>query len=142
MKLLFRALLALALLSLAAPSAFAQATTSYTLTVFNGTTTVSTTVINAANFVCGQTPPPTPVPPVLNPRHAWFQDPANATLACIFTDNGTNGPLSSLPNGPTTYTAELLATNSAGSSAESAASNSFTEPGQVAAVPVAVKVGP
>lgn len=137
MKLLFRTCLALALLTLATSSVFAQVATSYTLTIFNGATVVSTTVITAANFSCGQTPLSGPS---INPRHVEFTDPANAAQVCLFTDNGTNGPLSSLPFGATAYTATLIATNSAGSSAPSAPSPPFTEPGQAPGAPMVVKV--
>ena len=120
----------------------AQVTTSYQLTIFNGATIVSTTQIPAASFLCNQPTPTPPVGTVPNPRHAYFNDPINAGMVCIFTDNGTTGPLSSLPFGATTYTPELEAINAAGSSPESAASNLFTDPGLAPNAPTGVKVGP
>ncbi len=119
----------------------AQTVTSYQLTIFNGATVVSTTQIAAANFVCNSPTPTPPVGTVPNPRHIWFNDPVNAGMVCLFTDNGTNGPLSSLPFSTTVYTAEIEAINIAGSSPESAASNLFTEPGAALNAPTGVKVG-
>lgn len=138
-----RLLLALAFLGLPA-LAHAQPVTAYQLTIFNGTTVVSTTQVAAVNFVCNQ-PMPTPsIGTVANPRHVYFNDPVNVSpqMACVFTDNGVNGPLSSLPFSTTTYTAEIETINIAGSSPESAASNLFTEPGLAPNAPTGVKVGP
>lgn len=126
-------------LLLAAVPALAQPPTSYTLVVNTGATVVSTTVITAANFTCNQAPPTTTT--TVNPNKIWFTDPNNVGQACVFTDNGTTGPLSSLPFGAAIYTATLVATNSAGSSPVSAPSNSFTHPGAVLSAPMGLTVG-
>ncbi len=125
------------ILTIGVAPASAQAVTQYTLTILNGVTVVSTTVISAPNFLCGQAPVNGTA---INPRHIEFTDPANAALVCLFTDNGTTGPISSLPFGPTSYTATLIATNSVGNSPVSAPSNSFTEPGSLPGALTGVRV--
>lgn len=117
---------------------WAQPPTSYTLVISTGTTVVSTTTITAVNFLCNQTPPTGTT--TVNPTRVVFNDPTNAGQACIFTDNGTTGPLSSLPFGAAVYTATLAATNTVGTSGPSLPSPSFTHPGAVPGVLTGVSV--
>ena len=118
----------------------AQTVTSYTLKIFNqgAPAPLTTTVLPATNFVCNQ-PQPASTTNTANPTTIAFNDPLNAGQACLYVDPGT-GPLFSLPFGTGTYTATVAATNSVGTSADSAVSNPFTRPGVVAAVPTAVRV--
>ena len=127
----------IAILLLLPALASAQAITSYTLVVSSGAGAVSTTVLPATSVTCNQTPLPTTN--TVNPRHVQFTDPVNAGMACIYLDPGT-GPLAALPFGATAYTATLTATNSAGTSPPSLASNSFTTPGQLPSAPVGVSI--
>lgn len=124
---------------LLASSAYAQAPTSYQLKIFNqgATSPLTTTSLAASGFTCNQAPPDTTN--VANPTKIAFDDPANAGKSCVFTDNGT-GPLVALPFGTGVYVATLAVVNSAGTSPDSAVSNSFTRPGTTANAPVAVRV--
>src|SRR5579864_8327359 len=115
--------------------ASAQPATSYTLvlqTTAVPPVIVSTTVVPAASFLCGQTP--LPGTNTINPQHVEFVDPSNPVLACIYGPDPATGPLNSLPFGAQAYQGTLAATNAAGTSAASALSNSFTHPGAVPGV--------
>lgn len=135
-----RVILAAILLSIGAARASAQVTTSYTPTIYaTGTATVvgTPTAIPAAGFVCNQAAPVSTV--TVNPNEIVFNDPLNAGKVCIFTDLGA-GPLATLPFGAASYEATLVATNSAGSSVESARALPFTHPGQVPSVLTGLRV--
>lgn len=136
-------LLIVAVLGLALPApARAQAVTAYTLGIYQqgATAPQTTTVLAAANFLCGQTPKLVVSGTVTNPSHVVMDDPATPTTAdCVYTDPGT-GPLLALPFGPTLYTAALFATNGAGSSAYSAMSNPFARPGVAPGSPTGVRI--
>lgn len=122
-----------------AAQASAQPVLSYTLRVFNqgAATPLSTTTIPVASFTCNAVPPVTTN--TANPNKIVFDDPVAVGKVCLFTDLGT-GPLVSLPFGTGIYVATLVAVNSAGSSAESAPSPVFTQPGTTAAVPTGLKL--
>jgi hypothetical protein len=122
--------------------ASAQSISSYNLAIFiqGGAAPISTAVLPAASFTCGQ-PRATVPPSVANPTRVVIEDPAASALDCVYTDGG-GGPLLALPFNPTTvYTATVSATNSAGTSAASASSNSFTRPGSVPSAPRQVRIG-
>jgi hypothetical protein len=134
-----RILLTLAALVLSTSSLFAQAITSTTLAITNTTTgIVTTSTLTPANILCGQGKPALTTP-TSNPRRVVWDDPGNGALACIWTDPGT-GALVALPFGPASYTAVLRFVSSAGTSAPSGASNSFTQPGAVPGAPTGVLV--
>lgn len=107
---------------------YAQPTTSYTFNIYNtgASSPLSSTVIQAANVQCNQTPPTSTN--TVNPTNFSFDDPDNAGKSCIWTDPG-NGPLFSTPFGGN-YQGALIRTNSAGSSGESNRAP-FTKPGTV-----------
>lgn len=136
---MIRLVAVLALILALASAAHAQTVTSYTLTIYAaGTSTLigTPTAIPAASFVCNQ---PMPTGVTVNPNKVVFVDPGNAGQACIYTDAGA-GPLSTLPFGGASYEATVSATNSVGSSAESARALPFTHPGALPSVPTGVKV--
>lgn len=111
----------------------AQTVTSYRLNIYiQGAGTPTTSFdFAAAQVTCGQARPTGGGGTVANPNQARWEDPANATLDCVWTDNGT-GPLFALPFNPAvTYDSALVAVNIAGPGAESARSNPFTRPGVV-----------
>lgn len=142
MKTLLLTVLAVLTLTLALPrTVAAQAITSYTFKVLNGTTVVSTTNIPLTSFVCGQTPKVTVSGAPTNPKQIVIDDPASPTTAdCIYTDPGT-GPLSALPFGPMSYSAVIEAVNSSGLiSADDPSVDSFTRPGTAAPVPTGLRV--
>ncbi len=120
----------------------AQSPTSYTLTIYAaGTTTVigTPTVMAASAFVCNQA---TVVGTgTVNPNVIEFADPdpTHVNMACVYSDPGT-GPLSVLPFGAASYEATAIATNSLGSSVESARALPFTRPGLLPAVLTFLKI--
>lgn len=125
---------------LVAASAHAQPITKWTLRVYNAgaSTPLSAPAdLLAANVACN-VDPATVVATSANPLRAAFDDPATAGKACVWTDPGT-GPLQSTPFGGN-FEATLTATNSAGTSAESARAP-FTHPGVAPPVPTGVKLG-
>lgn len=139
-----RRLILFSVILLCAARANAQPITTYTLTIYQGSTTgtvQSTTPIpvGATGFVCNLARTVVTGPQV-NPTKLYVNDPVNAGQDCVYTDPGT-GPLAALPFGSTSYVATLKAVNSAGSSSEGAASNSFTRPGVVPTAPVGTRVG-
>ena len=133
--------LVLALACCLLPSlASAQAITSYTLAITapgSPPVLISTTVIQAIAVTCNQAPPVGGS--AINPTRAVFDDPANVGMVCIWTDPGS-GPLSTLPFGATSYTATLIATDSAGDSPASVASPPFTHPGLVRPAPTGLRL--
>jgi hypothetical protein len=122
----------------------AQAITSYTLNVYlqGGSTAVSSAVLAVANVQCGITPKATVTGTPSNPSRVYWDDEAAPTTAdCRYVDPGT-GPILALPFNPTAvYVAKILATNAAGSSPESAASNPFSRPGSAPSARTGVRVG-
>lgn len=125
---------------LALPSlASAQAITQWTLrTYIVGAVAplVPAAVLLPANVTCNQ---PAPVGAVnVNPNRAVWTDPVNVGMTCQWTDPGT-GPLASVPFGGA-YESTLTATNSVGTSAESAPRSPFTRPGLAPAVPTGLQV--
>jgi hypothetical protein len=127
---------------LAVPAlASAQAITSYNLGIFlqGGSAPISTAVLPAASFVCGQARVATP-PVNANPNRVVIEDPGNAALDCIYVDGG-GGPLLALPFNPTAiYTATMTATNSAGTGPVSNISNSFSRPGSAPSAPKQLRI--
>lgn len=100
-------------------------------------------VLQWANFACGQAKPTATTAPVVNPKALWLDDPANPNnLACIWNDPGT-GILFALPirSAPIESTI-VLTTVSNLASPESARSNTFTRPGLPPGVPQGYRVGP
>lgn len=140
--LLCRVTVALIVLVAMPSFASAQAITAYQLKIWNvgAPAPFSTTTLSVANIVCNQTPITSP-PTVTNPTRFEFDDVANVGKVCIFTDTGT-GPLLSLPFASTPLQATLAAVNSAGTSPDSVASNSFTRPGVAPPVPTGARVAP
>ena len=126
------------LLACAAPLA-AQPATSYTVKIYNqgASSPLTTTVLPAAAFTCAQPQPPPPTN-TANPNKLAFNDPDIAGQACLYTDSGS-GPLLALPFGTGVYVARIAMTNSAGTTADSADSNSFSRPGITGAVLTGVK---
>lgn len=90
----------------------------------------------AANVTCNVDP--ATITPGPNPAKAGWDDPVNFGKLCVWTDPGT-GPLLSTPFGGT-YEATLTATNSAGTSAESARAP-FTHPGVAPPVVTGLRLG-
>lgn len=136
-----RAMLILILVLAAAAPAAAQPITSYTLNIYAaGASAPQTSApIALATLTCNQTAPTVPPGTVANPTRFFFDDPAATGKVCVYADAGA-GPLLSLPFGATTYTARLVAVNSAGPSAESAASNPFAHPGMPASAPTGLSL--
>ncbi len=121
----------------------AQPPSSYLLKISNqgATAPFSTSTLLASGFVCNQTPKLIVSGSQLNPTKVAFDDPANPTGAdCVFVDSGA-GPLLALPFSTQAYTATLAIVNTAGTSPDSVASNSFSRPGLVATAPAGVRVG-
>jgi hypothetical protein len=135
-----KVLIVLALLAM--PSlAQAQAPTSYTLKVFNqgATTPVTTTVLPASAFPCGQQKAVV-LATTHNATKVSFNDPADVTLDCRYTDPGT-GPLLALPFGTNVYVVTLNMTNSIGlTSPDSGSSNPFDHAGTAPLAPANVRV--
>jgi hypothetical protein len=125
-------------------SADAQTITSYTLNIYlqGATTPTSSTVLPVSSVQCGITPKATVTGTPANPSRVYWDDEAAPTTAdCRWVDGGT-GPILALPFNPTAvYTAKILATNAAGDSPESAASNPFSRPGASPAARTGVRVG-
>lgn len=133
--------LAVLLLALAVP-AHAQAPTSYTLKISNqgAAAPFTSAVLPASAWLCGQTPKVVLTTTSTNPIRALVDDPATPTTAdCIYVDPGT-GPILALPFGTQVYTATLMATYPAGSSADSPASNPFSRPGVVGPAPTGLRL--
>lgn len=124
-------------------SVAAQPPTSYILKISNigASTPFSTTTLPASGFVCGVTPKlASPSGTFANPKRVVIDDPAAPTTAdCVFTDAGA-GPLLALPFGTQQYNAVIDVVNSAGTSADSLVSNSFSRPGTVAPAPTGLRV--
>lgn len=130
----------LTLTLLAIPTlAEAQTPTGYLLKVFvqGATSPLMTHTIPAANVQCGQAKVTIPA---VNPNAALWDDPADKAKDCVYVDTGT-GPLLALPFGTVTYEATLAVVNVAGTSADSARSNPFQQPGQVSAIATGLRVG-
>ncbi len=133
-----RFLFALAFLLLAS-TVHAQPVTKWTIRVYNqgAAQPISPpTDLLAANVICGLDP--SALTPSPNPLKAAWNDVANAGKVCMWADPGT-GPLLSTPFGGN-YEATLTATNTAGTSAESARAP-FTHPGTVPPVPAGLLLG-
>ncbi len=133
-----RFLIALALM-LFASSAHAQTINKWTIKVYNAgaLSPLSAPVdLLATNVTCNLDP--ATVISGQNPTKAVWDDIANTGKVCVWTDPGT-GPLTSTPFGGT-YEATLTATNSAGTSAESARAP-FTHPGLVPPVVTGLRLG-
>ena len=134
---------AMVLVASAAQAQNAPPTTEYRLSIYlqGGANPVSTAVLPASTFQCGQ--PTVPVTGTqVNPTKIRFEDPAApATLDCVYTDNGT-GPLLGLPFNPTAvYEASIVAVNVNGNSPVSPRSNPFTRPGTVPNAPGRLRIG-
>jgi hypothetical protein len=129
----------LASLILFTSSAHAQQISKWTIRTYNAgaPSPLSAPVdLLAANVTCNLDPASVTVGP--NPSKASWDDPVNAGKACVWTDPGT-GPLTSTPFGGN-YEATLTATNSAGTSAESARAP-FTHPGVVPPAVTGLRLG-
>lgn len=129
-------------LLLAASSAHAQVVTAYPLKIWNvgAPAPLSTTVLPASSFVCNQ-PALTLAATVTNPTKIIIDDVANVGKVCVYTDTA-GGPLLGLPFSSTPLQVTLAATNSAGTSPDSAVSNSFTRPGLPPPAPTGARVAP
>ncbi len=133
-----RFVIALSLI-LFASSAHAQSIVRWTIRIYNqGAPSPLTTPVDllAANVTCNLDPATVISGP--NPTKAVWDDPAAVGKVCVWTDPGT-GPILSTPFGGT-YEATLTATNSAGTSAESARAP-FTHPGLVPPVVTGLRLG-
>jgi hypothetical protein len=129
--------LAFTLLVVAAPL-HAQTITGYTCPIRGfGPVVISVLSVPLGSMVCNQPQPL--VTNTVNPTKLALDDPAfppspdPASRACIFTD-GPAGVLALLPISANAYTGSCVADSSAGSSASSLPSNTFT---RVAIVPTA-----
>jgi hypothetical protein len=91
----------------------------------------------AANQTCN-VDPATVVPTPTNPLKLVWDDTANPGKVCVYADPG-NGPLLATAYGGN-YETTLTATNSAGTSLESARAP-FTHPGVAPSAPTGVKPG-
>jgi hypothetical protein len=134
-----RVIFATVLIVLCASSASAQTITKWTIRTYNqGAPSPLTAPVDllAANVTCNIDPATLTVGP--NPTKAAWDDILNVGKVCVWTDPGT-GPLVSTPFGGT-YEATLTATNSAGTSAESARAP-FTHPGLVPPVVTGLRLG-
>lgn len=134
-----RLLFVLAGLVLFASSAHAQPISKWTIRTYSAGAPAPLSApadLLAANVICNLDP--ATVTPGPNPIKAVWDDPANAGKVCVWTDPGT-GPLLSTPFGGN-YEATLTATNSAGTSPESARAP-FTHPGVAPPVPTALRLG-
>jgi hypothetical protein len=120
----------------------AQTITKWTLRVYNvgapSPLSAPTDFIIGTNLTCGVDPTTITVSGT-NPMKAVFDDPAQAGKACVYTDPGT-GPLLSTPFGGT-FEATLTATNSAGTSPESAPRVPFSHPGLTPPAPGGLRFG-
>lgn len=134
--------LALGMAMVGAVPVSAQPATGYQLRIYlsGGTSPVTTFDIAAGMFACGQPKVPTPVGTVQNPTTIAWEASAGDATDCKFIDSGS-GPLLALPFSVTnTYTAKIVAINSAGSSPESAPSNPFSRPGLPPSAPANVRL--
>lgn len=133
----------LAILSLASVATAQPApTVTYRARIYNTTIAGLATTYDfpASQVVCGQTRVNPPAGVVANPVQFRWEDPANASLDCVWTDAGT-GPLFALPVGTDNYDATLQGISEAGLvSAESARSNPFWRPGSPPATPTQVRL--
>lgn len=112
-------------------------TVMYRARIYNTTITGLATTYDfpASQVVCGQVRVNPPAGVVANPVQFRWEDPANASLDCVWTDAGT-GPLFALPVGTANYEATLQGISEAGLvSNESARSNPFWRPGSPPATP-------
>lgn len=98
----------------------AQTPTSYVLKIYNAgaSSPVQTFTFQASATVCNQTPLTGTT--TVNPNKVIWDDIANSGKDCVWTDPGT-GPLFAVPT-PGNYEGTLAASNTAGTSAESARS--------------------
>lgn len=120
----------------------AQTLTGYQLGIYmqGGVSPITVYELPMAGIQCGQ-PKVAVSGPVQNPSYARWDDPASATLDCVWVDTGS-GPLFALPFNPTqVYEAAIRAVNAAGVSGESPRSNPFTRPGQVPSAPAGLRIG-
>lgn len=135
--------LSLSLSLLASSQAEAQAVADYRLSIYNvgAAAPITTFTFPAAQAVCGQARIVV-TGTQANPTQIRWDDPAAPTLDCVRVETA-GGPLFALPFSATlTYDSTLAATNTAGTSPESARSNSFTRPGASPAAPVNVRLRP
>lgn len=131
-------LTALAILGLASVATAQTApTVTYRARIYNTTIVGLATTYDfpASQVMCGQVRVSPPAGVVANPTQFRWEDPANASLDCVWTDAGT-GPLFALPVGADNYDATLQGISEAGlTSDESARSNPFWRPGSPPATP-------
>ncbi len=128
-------------LVLVASTASAQSVTKWTARVYN--VGAAQPLSAPVDFVVGQgvacgVDPATITATPTNPLKAVWDDPGAAGKVCVYTDPGT-GPLLSTPFGGS-YEATLTATNSAGTSPESARAP-FTHPGVAPIAPTGLRLG-
>src|SRR5262245_34520510 len=134
------------LLVLGATPVAAQQITQVIVTTYNQGTNEqpmgSPQTLNFSSFNCGQKPKlPRPTQVQVNPTRVVFDDPADTTADCIFTDSFTaNGPLFSLPFGTQPYETTSKFVSIGGTSPESARSNVFTHPGAPPAAPTGTRI--
>ncbi len=126
---------------LIASTASAQSITKWTARVYNvgAALPLSAPVdfIVGQGVACGVDPATVTATPT-NPLKAVWDDPGAAGKVCVYTDPGT-GPLLSTPFGGS-FEATLTATNSAGTSPETARVP-FTHPGLPPGAPTGLKLG-
>jgi len=135
--------LSLSLSLLASSQAEAQAVTDYRLSIYaqGGAAPITTFAFPASQAVCGQARAAVSGTQA-NPTQIRWDDPAAPALDCVRVETA-GGPLFALPfSGTLTYESTLAATNTAGTSPESARSNLFTRPGSSPAAPVNVRLRP
>lgn len=122
-----------------ASTVHAQSITKWTLRVYNVGAAAPLTPpadLLPANVICGLDP--AAIVPSPNPLKAAWNDVANVGKVCLWADPGT-GPLLSTPFGGS-FEATLTASNTAGTSAESARVP-FLHPGVVPNVPTGLLLG-
>jgi hypothetical protein len=118
----------------------AQAVEKWTLKVYNAgaQAPLSTTDFLAGSVTCNVDPASIVVVSGVNPTRAIWDDPGASGKVCTWLDDGS-GPLRSTPIGGS-YEASLSASNSVGTSAESARVP-FSHPGTVPSVPTGLRLG-
>lgn len=119
----------------------AQPATSYSVRIYaqGGAAPISTYDIPAAQVTCGLAKLVVGTA-TANPTRISWDDPADATKDCRWTDAGT-GPLFALPFSSTLiYEMTLRAVNSVGPTPESGRSNPFSRPGAVPPTPGHLRV--
>jgi hypothetical protein len=136
-----RRLLIMLAVVLMASTAFAQTISKWTMAVYNvgaaQPISAPTDFVLGSNLACG-IDPATVMVSAANPMKALWDDPAVTGKVCVYTDPGT-GPLLSTPFGGS-FEATLTASNSAGTSPESARAP-FTRPGLPPSAPTGLRLG-